>query len=283
ETGQRGFIITHNELFLEPYYTASDNIEDELVELSLLMQDSLQKQRYDTLIPDVASMMARLDFSIDLIKRNEFDSAVSYIVSVTGKKYMDKIRSNILIMKNNEKETLKSLAINAETSAKNTFVTVVIGASVSFLILIWGLVRVILEFSKKKKAEANLKAANKELRKTKESLTHANDELEKRVEQRTQALSMSESRYRSLISATSSIVWTANSEGKIIEEVPTWEKFTGQKPAEYMGLGWMKAIHPADKNTALKALRETKTTQAVLVLEPRLLMADGANRLVLLN
>lgn len=283
ETGQRGFIITHNELFLEPYYTASDNIEEELVALSLLMQDSIQKQRYDTLIPDVASMMARLDFSIDLIKRNEFDSAVSYIVSVTGKKYMDKIRSNILVMKNDEKERLKTLAVNAETSAKNTFVTVVAGASISFLILIWGLIRVILEFSNKKKAEASLKAANKELRRTKESLTIANNELEQRVQQRTQALSVSENRYKSLISATSSIVWTANSEGKIIEDVPTWEEYTGQNSSEYKGLGWMKAIHPEDKDMVIKALRAIRETQSVLVLELRLLRADGKFRHVLLN
>lgn len=283
ETGQRGFIITHNELFLEPYYTASDNIEDELVELSLLMQDSIQKQRYDTLIPDVASMMARLDFSIDLIKRNEFDSAVSYIVSVTGKKYMDKIRSNILVMKNDENERLEALAVSAEASAKNTFLTVVAGASISFIILIWGLVRVILEFSKKKKAEASLRAANKELRKTKESLTVANNELEKRVQQRTQALSISENRYRSLISATSSIVWTANNEGKIVEEVPTWEKYTGQEPREYMGLGWMKVIHPDDKDILIKALRDIRETQSVLVLELRMLRADGKYRHILLN
>ena len=282
ETGQRGFIITENELFLEPYYIASDNLEDELVELSLLIQDSVQKQRYDTLIPDVSSMMARLDFSIDLIKRNEFDSAVSYIVSITGKKYMDKIRNNIHIMKEAEKRNLETLANNAESNAENTFLAVVLGAFLSSFILIWGLIRVILEFTRKKKAEAELKSANQELRETQESLKLANNELEQRVQQRTQALSISEKRYKSLISATTSIVWTANSEGKIIEEVPSWEQYTGQKYEEYMGLGWLDAIHPDDKDLIKQTWKNIQTTKAVLEIESKLLRGDGLYRHILL-
>lgn len=282
ETGQRGFIITENELFLAPYYTASNSLEDELVELSLLMQDSVQMLRYDTLIPDVSSMMARLDFSIDLIKRNEFDSAVSYIVSVTGKKYMDKIRNNIHIMKEAEKKNLETLAINAESNAKNTFLAVLLGASVSSILLIWGLVRVILEFTRKKRAESELRSANLELRQTQESLTLANDELEKRVIERTQALSISEKRYKSLISATTSIVWTANSKGEIVEKVPSWEKYTGQKPQDYMGLGWLNAIHPDDREFIKLTWKDIQMSKAILQIECRLLRADGAYRHVLL-
>lgn len=283
ETGQRGFIITENELFLAPYYTASNSLEDELVELSLLIQDSVQKQRYDTLIPDVSSMMARLDFSIDLIKRNEFDSAVSYIVSVTGKKYMDKIRNNIHIMKEAEKKNLESLAINAENNAKNTFLAVLVGATVSSIILIWGLVMVILEFTRKKRAELELRTANLELRQTQESLRQANNELEKRVRERTQALSISEKRYKSLITATTSIVWTANSKGEIVEKVSSWEEYTGQKPKAYMDLGWLNAIHPDDREFIIATWRDTQKSKAIIQIECRLMRADGAYRHVLLH
>lgn len=282
ETGQRGFIITENELFLAPYYTASNNLEDELVELSLLIQDSVQKQRYDTLIPDVSSMMARLDFSIDLIKRNEFDSAVSYIVSVTGKKYMDKIRNNVHIMKEAEKKNLETLALNAENNAKNTFLAVLVGATVSSIILIWGLVRVIVEFTRKKRAESELRSANLELRQTQESLTQANNDLEKRVWERTQALSVSEKRYKSLISATTSIVWTANSKGEIVEKVSSWEEYTGQKPKAYMGLGWLDAIHPDDREFIKVTWKDTQKSKAIIQIECRLMRADGAYRHVLL-
>src|SRR5690606_32397647 len=66
ETGQRGYIITENEDFLSPYYAASKDLENELLELSLLMKDSAQMKRYEALVPEISSMMARLDFSIDL-------------------------------------------------------------------------------------------------------------------------------------------------------------------------------------------------------------------------
>ena len=244
ETGQRGFIITENETFLEPYYTASQNLENELMELSLLLRDSVQMHRYETLVPDISSMMARLDFSIDLIKRNEFDSAISYIVSTTGKRYMDKIRNTVQVMKEEEKARLTSLSDSVQVNASHTFMAVLAGASLTSFFLILGLVGIITEITKKKKAEAELQHANIELQKAQEKLKRSNIELEHRVHERTKELTKSEERNRSLISATTSIVWIANDKGEIFEEVPLWEKFTGQTFAQYRGSGWLEAIHP---------------------------------------
>lgn len=114
ETGQRGFIITKNEAFLSPYDSAAIHLEHEMMTLSELMIDSVQMHRYESLVPDISAMMARLDFSIDLIRRNEFDSAISYIVSTTGKRYMDKVRTTIQTMKDEEKGKLTTLVETEE-------------------------------------------------------------------------------------------------------------------------------------------------------------------------
>ena len=62
-----------------------------------------------------------------------------------------------------------------------------------------------------------------------------------------EALRESEGRYRSLAEATSSIVWTGDKNGAIVEEIPAWEEFTGQTYSEYKGFGWLDALHPADR------------------------------------
>jgi PAS domain S-box-containing protein len=67
---------------------------------------------------------------------------------------------------------------------------------------------------------------------------------QKRVEK---ALALSEERYRSLAFATTQIVWTANTHGEVIEDIPMWRAFTGQGGEEVMGMGWIAALHPEDR------------------------------------
>jgi PAS domain S-box-containing protein len=62
-----------------------------------------------------------------------------------------------------------------------------------------------------------------------------------------EAVRRNERRYRSLVLATAQVTWRGEPNGAIIENQPTWEAFTGQKPEEYRGWGWMNAVHPDDR------------------------------------
>jgi PAS domain S-box-containing protein len=93
------------------------------------------------------------------------------------------------------------------------------------------------------------------------------------------SLRRSEERYRSLVTATSSIVWLAESGGSIVS-APEWEAFTGQTPEQYIDWGWIEAIHPDDRQSTAaiwrKALQDKTSCQA----EYRLLHRDGHYRYV---
>jgi PAS domain S-box-containing protein len=69
--------------------------------------------------------------------------------------------------------------------------------------------------------------------------------LQSKIQER--ELSDSEERYRSLITASSSIVWTANSAGEMMEQNSQWEQFTGQTFEQYQQMGWLQAILPIDR------------------------------------
>jgi len=56
----------------------------------------------------------------------------------------------------------------------------------------------------------------------------------------------SEERYRSLVTATAQIVWNTNPLGGARGDQPTWRAFTGQSEEEFLGWGWMDALHPED-------------------------------------
>lgn len=62
-----------------------------------------------------------------------------------------------------------------------------------------------------------------------------------------ETLKISEDRYRSLIEATTSVVWTTNVKGQIDVPQEAWENYTGQTETEAKDLGWMNAFHPDDR------------------------------------
>ncbi|MBI1807099.1 MAG: PAS domain S-box protein [Ignavibacteria bacterium] len=74
-----------------------------------------------------------------------------------------------------------------------------------------------------------------------------------------QELKISEERYRSLVSAITSIVWTVDPEGKFIVPQKSWEKYTGQSWEEHAGLGWLSALHPEDRNSVERIWEEVRS------------------------
>jgi len=60
-------------------------------------------------------------------------------------------------------------------------------------------------------------------------------------------LRFNEQRYRSLVEATSAIVWDTPASGEFTVEQPGWTAFTGQSFDELRGWGWLNAIHPEDR------------------------------------
>lgn len=60
-------------------------------------------------------------------------------------------------------------------------------------------------------------------------------------------LRQSEERYRSLVAASTSIVWTMDPRGRFVEPQPSWEAYTGQPWEEHQGFGWVEELHPDDR------------------------------------
>lgn len=62
-----------------------------------------------------------------------------------------------------------------------------------------------------------------------------------------EALRESEERYRSLVAATTSVVWTADPSGRFTEPQTSWQIYTGQAPQDHANFGWLAALHPDDR------------------------------------
>jgi PAS domain S-box-containing protein len=93
-------------------------------------------------------------------------------------------------------------------------------------------------------------------------------------------LASSENRFRSLVLATSQVVWTTNSRGEAVEDCPSWRELTGQTFAEWKGFGWLTAIHPEDRQNTLEVWTDAMDHQTPAHCEYRLRRADGEYRWV---
>jgi two-component system cell cycle sensor histidine kinase/response regulator CckA len=72
-----------------------------------------------------------------------------------------------------------------------------------------------------------------------------------------------EERYRALVQATTSIVWTADPEGRFTTAQSSWEKYTGQAWHEQEGFGWMDAIHPDDRQSVHASWVQARDRRAI--------------------
>jgi PAS domain S-box-containing protein len=59
-------------------------------------------------------------------------------------------------------------------------------------------------------------------------------------------LARSERRFRTLLTATTSIVWSTTKDGGIIEPNPAFEAYTGLKWPDYSDQGWRQTLNPED-------------------------------------
>jgi len=93
-----------------------------------------------------------------------------------------------------------------------------------------------------------------------------------RVERR---LKQSEERFRSLIEATASMIWTTPPSGQFEAPQRSWTAFTGQTDDELKGWGWLDAVEPEDQPLTIDAWNAAVTAQSLLLLEHRVRRHDG--------
>ncbi|RYB02630.1 PAS domain-containing sensor histidine kinase [Lichenibacterium ramalinae] len=92
------------------------------------------------------------------------------------------------------------------------------------------------------------------------------------------AVRRSEERFRTLISASADLIWTAGPDGGMIPPLPTWRAYTGQTEADYAGWGWFDSVHPEDRERVMDLWRDCLASRAPLHAEFRLRRRDGAWR-----
>ncbi|MGJ5630078.1 GAF domain-containing protein [Nostoc sp. CALU 1950] len=136
ETGQRGYILTGQESYLEPYQVVIGNIDQKIVELRDLITDQPNQQKqFTTLESLIAAKLAILKQTIYLRQNQGFEAALQVIQTNQGKYLMDDIRKLIYEIEHEDRRLLQQQSQAAKASANNTVLTLAIAICLSFIIL----------------------------------------------------------------------------------------------------------------------------------------------------
>jgi CHASE3 domain sensor protein len=134
ETGQRGFVITGDDAYLEPYQTGVAAVGQVMKDLRDLTADNQdQQRRIGQAEPLVTAKLAELKRTVDLRRSDGFAAALKVVSTNEGKRYMDDLRRVLGEMDAIERGLLKQRGDEVEASARGAKFTIIIGTVIALL------------------------------------------------------------------------------------------------------------------------------------------------------
>ena len=135
ETGQRGFLLTNNEKYLEPYKSALLAIPPRLDEIAQLTSDNLaQKPRIAALKLHIGAKLAELKETIDLSRTQGLDAALAVVNSDRGKAEMDAVRAQLAAMSQEEAELRSKRLAEMNDAQKTALVSSLLSGALGILL-----------------------------------------------------------------------------------------------------------------------------------------------------
>ncbi len=180
ETGQRGYMLTGQDRYLELYRAGVNQVRQDLKELPDLTKDNPREQQaIEQLNPLIASRLAELNDGIWVRKESGLLAGVERITRANnGEKWMGQIAAQIGEMRDTEAALLSRRLQTAAASTRKIKVVIVFGNALAILILAVKYFVIQREIGKRNLAESSLKLSNARLERRTAELSETNIEME---------------------------------------------------------------------------------------------------------
>src|SRR5947207_11478624 len=232
ETAERGYVITGDESYLEPYREAAAVIDSQTRRLRELTADNrAHQQRLDSVAALVTERLAILRAGIELRKDQGFAAVQEEILTGKGQQLHDRIRRLIGQMEDAETSWLRQREQLTRRSSTIAQLVIIAGGLLGcglVAVALWAIHR---DFAGRTRAERALRAAR--------------DQLELRVRQRTAELALTNERTRAIVDTALDGIVTMDHEGKITEFNPAAERIFGYSRSEVIGRPLAQVIIPS--------------------------------------
>jgi signal transduction histidine kinase len=192
ETGNRGYLITGDKSYLEPYTGARQDLLGKLDYFGNLTSDSpTQTRRLTEMRAILEQRMSLLQQGIDLRSENNNDTVRALVLSGTGKAEMDHLRQIANDMEGEERRLLTIRTANADRDNSRAHAMIALASALDLLFIIFLFRYFAKERSMRFAAEQDAErvaVARAEAEERAEEVRTLNATLEQRIKQRTSEL-----------------------------------------------------------------------------------------------
>ncbi len=174
ETGTRGYVLTLDDQYLEPYRHGVVAIHETLQELSTLVVDPVQRHSLEVIAALVDERLVIAHQVIEMRKSGSLDPAIRLVQTGRGKEITDEFNRRLVGMEVYEHELLRARQQAVRAQVQRTYYVLAVGIALCALVLTAAGIIIFRYMKDKEKAEQALQHSNEELR-------HSIDELERRT------------------------------------------------------------------------------------------------------
>jgi PAS domain S-box-containing protein len=244
DSAAHGFVLTGDERFASDYVFAASNLTSQASALrSSASQDPALLAEVDALIGVLQEDRQHLDGLIAARRQGGPASSMQLEKSAAVSR---EISGRIERLGRLNTARLDEHARGSIQTANRIFLVLPIGTVVALVVLSTVLLLLNREADRLRRSEAGLRE--------------------------------SEHRFRSLVNATTSLVWTTDPAGNVTGPLPGWQKYSGQSDEEVLGAGWVRALHPDDVAPTMKAWQNSVATRSPYEVAYRIRRWDGEYR-----
>ena len=253
ETGQRGYILTGNKVFLEPYLAVRGGVDGRLVDLRKSISIEAAQKHADAMRPLIKAKMAELAHVIELRRHNELPAAFEAVGRGRGKHLMDLIRVEMRGLIEIEENASARHDADLQSDMRRLFAIIVIASLFVLLLAFLFAYLIYRETQQQLKNIVHLETQHLlEIQKeTNQQLQHANV-----------ALQIGEEKLAVTLNSIGDGVIATDAEGRVTLINPLAEQLTGWPRAEAAGRPVDAIFHIVNQETRQPAIVPVAETLA---------------------
>jgi methyl-accepting chemotaxis protein WspA len=137
ETGQRGFLLTNDERYLQPFNEAKARLQGVQTRLATLTENTpAPRQIVNSLIELTAARQRVIEQAIQLNRQQGFEAAKALVLQNTGKELMDRIRAAVTALQAQTEDEFSALQTLVKHRTDFLFATVWFGMPTAALVML---------------------------------------------------------------------------------------------------------------------------------------------------
>jgi PAS domain S-box-containing protein len=244
ETGQRGFLLTDEKRFLEPYIKAIDRIpKHQKALLQLKISDEAQIQ-LDTATPLINTKLANLAQGIELQRNDDLSGAKKLISTGEGKRLMDQIRTDMATFISIEEAIQKEREITLTKKMSNLF-NIIMGTAT--LWMLFAIAFIYLNYQRLQQRVKNLVHLETQ------HLLDVQEQTSEMLLQTNLTLLVSEEKLTVTLNSIGDAVIATDASACVTLLNPVAEKLTGWQQSHAIGRPIAEVFNIINKETRLRA------------------------------